>query len=108
MLDPRTLRPVAIVFALLMVVAGVTSTLATDDSAFAHSAFARTWDRTDKPVDSGQVSRSWVWGSVLTPGLQESYVNSPGGKRLVQYFDKARMEITHPNAVDDGLWYVTT
>jgi hypothetical protein len=106
--DARIARTVAAVSAALLVAVGVASTLAIDDSAFAHSAFARTWQRTDKPVEDGQVSRSWVWGAVLTSGLEEPYAGSPGGERLVQYFDKARMEITDPTAVDDGLWYVTT
>ena len=30
-------------------------------------AFARTWERTDKPVADGLVSRTWVWG----PGRTE-------------------------------------
>lgn len=39
--------------------------------------------------------------------MQEPYAESPNGLRWVQYFDKSRMEVTHPGAVDDGLWYVT-
>ena len=42
-----------------------------------------------------------------TGPLQEDYAESPGPERLVQYFDKARMEITKPDAVDDLLWYVS-
>jgi hypothetical protein len=34
-------------------------------------------------------------------------MESPDGHRQIQYFDKSRMEITHPGAPDDGLWYVT-
>ena len=107
MLNARIPRTAVMVSAALLVTFGVASTLAIDESAFAHSAFVRTWERTDKPIEGGQVSRSWIWGSVLTGGLDEMYVDSPGDERLVQYFDKARMEITHPDAVDDGLWYVT-
>jgi hypothetical protein len=39
--------------------------------------------------------------------MLEPYVDSPGGMRLVQYFDKSRMEINTPAADVDNLWYVT-
>lgn len=71
-------------------------------------AFQRTWARTDQPVASGAVSRTWMWGpEAFTEVMHEPYAESPGGMRKVQYFDKSRMEITHPDAVDDGVWYVT-
>ncbi|RIK42512.1 MAG: hypothetical protein DCC58_10925, partial [Chloroflexi bacterium] len=71
-------------------------------------AFQRVWERTDQPVASGATSRTWMWGpDAFTGVLQEEYAESPGGVRQVQYFDKSRMEVTHPDAVDDGLWYVT-
>ncbi|HUG16664.1 MAG TPA: hypothetical protein VMM78_16790 [Thermomicrobiales bacterium] len=71
-------------------------------------AFAATWERTDKPVADNVVARTWMWGpeAVGIP-ITEPYAESPGGARVVQYFDKSRMEITHPNAIDDGMWYVT-
>ncbi len=71
-------------------------------------AFARTWERTDKPVNDGLVQRTWIWGlNVTDESIMEEYADSPGGLREVQYFDKSRMEINDPNAFDDGLWYVT-
>jgi hypothetical protein len=70
--------------------------------------FFRTWERTDRPVSTGQVNRTWMWGpDAFTGVLGEEYAESPSGQRDVQYFDKSRMEITNPDAVDDGLWYVT-
>ncbi len=70
--------------------------------------FQRTWERTDKPVADDMVERTWMWGPEANTEFKlESYVESPGGLRVVQYFDKSRMEITHPDAFDDGLWYVT-
>ena len=69
--------------------------------------FQRTWDRTDKPVADGAVSRTWIWGPGRTEVTMEDYAESPNGMRQVQYFDKSRMEITDPNAPDDGLWFVT-
>jgi hypothetical protein len=74
----------------------------------AHDAFRRTWERTDRPVAEGRVARTWMWGpEPFTEGVFEPYAEAPQGQRLVQYYDKSRMEITHPDAVDDGLFYVT-
>jgi hypothetical protein len=78
--------------------------------AFAHPAFDRTWDRTDHPVKQGQVSRTFFWGpGPNTPGLLEQYNESPLGNklRLVQYFDKSRMEINNPAAKQDQPFFVT-
>jgi hypothetical protein len=71
--------------------------------------FQRTWERTDRAVAEGAVARSWVWGpEPISPVIQEPYAESPGGMREVQYFDKARMEITHPETGDPAsIWYVT-
>jgi hypothetical protein len=49
-----------------------------------------------------------MWGpEANTPLLYEPFIHSPGGQRVVQYFDKSRMEITDPFAHDDGVWYVS-
>jgi sugar lactone lactonase YvrE len=56
-------------------------------------SFNRTWERTDKPVADLTISRTWMWGpKAFTAPLVENYVEAPGGMRLVQYFDKSRME----------------
>ena len=71
---------------------------------FADSTFERTWNRADKPVQDGRAARSWLWGPQLANGFNEPY---NGGSRLVQYFDKSRMEINNPNADRSQPWYVT-
>ena len=45
------------------------------------------------------------WGPSATEGMQEPYTDAPGGTRLVQYFDKGRMELTDPanGIVTNGL-----
>jgi hypothetical protein len=74
-----------------------------------NASFEDTWARTDQSVATLRVPRTWVWGpSANTEVIQEAYAESPDGMRAVQYFDKARMEITHEDQSDDGLWYVTT
>jgi len=77
---------------------------------FAHPAFQRVWTRTDRPVLEGKVSRTWFWGpGPNTPGLLEQYNEDPLGRklRLVQYFDKSRMEVNNPNADQTQSFFVT-
>jgi hypothetical protein len=76
--------------------------------SFADSAFESVWQRTDKPIADGRVARSWMWGpEPFTGALYESYAESPGGSRLVQYFDKSRMEINDPDGDRSSQWFVT-
>ncbi len=75
----------------------------------ATSAFLGLWQRTDLPVATGDVQRSWMWGNPLSANPSvESYADSPGGIRLVQYYDKGRMEITDPQADSNSPWYITS
>ncbi|MEF3274947.1 MAG: beta-galactosidase [Chloroflexus sp.] len=80
------------------------------DGSFADAAMRNVWQRTDQPVASGAPGlrpRSWIWGpQPISGAMREPYVQSPGGSRLVQYFDKSRMEINNPDAPRDQ-WYVT-
>jgi hypothetical protein len=75
---------------------------------FNAAPFQAQWQRYDLPVQQGQANRSWTWGP-NSPGdnavTSEPYADSPGGRRVVQYFDKARMEINDPatSAVTNGL-----
>lgn len=76
--------------------------------SFADAAFERVWQRSDRPVAAGRVSRSWLWGpEPFTGPIWEPYAESPGGTRLVQYFDKSRMEINDPGADPNSAWFVT-
>lgn len=80
---------------------------ATGTFDFANGAFRELWTRTDSLVKQGTVSYSWLWGpSAFTSGVNEYYAQSPGQSRLVQYFDKSRMEINQPNAAA-GPYYVS-
>ena len=73
-----------------------------------NAAFQARWERTDEPVKSGQVSRTWIWGpEANSTVLTEAYSDAPGGTRQVQYYDKSRMEINNPNGNPDDLFYVT-
>ncbi len=76
-------------------------------SGFSDAAFLRKWERTDRPVLLGRVGRSWTWGPVSFAAAREPYAQGQGGLRQVQYFDKARMEINHPNGNSADPFYVT-
>ena len=75
---------------------------------FADLAFSRVWSRTDAAIVSG--GRSWYWGPAQFSGpIIELMQGLPGGRnqRLVQYFDKSRMEINDPNGDRNSKWFVT-
>ena len=73
-----------------------------------HPHFQQAWERTDRPVASGDANRTWMWGPAgHTDAFYEPYDDAPEGERLVQYFDKTRMEITDPDGDPDDLWHVT-
>ena len=100
----RSVRCVVVLGFLLSALAipGVSS------APIANDAFYRTWERTDQPVAAGAVSRTWMWGpEAFSDSMPETYAESPGGQRTVQYFDKSRMEITNPSGDQDSPWYVT-
>ena len=105
----RVLCGLIVGFVLLASVIGAfAATYRTSAQSFADPAFARTWARTDGPVIGGAVARTWVWGpEPRTGALTEPYRDAPGGTRLVQYFDKSRMELTNPHGNPADPFYVT-
>ncbi len=76
--------------------------IAADDSAFHY-----VWERTDQLVVSHNVARTWNWGINPFARLDEPFAGAPGGSRLVQYYDKGRMEINDPNADRSNPYFVT-
>ncbi|MDI3340291.1 MAG: hypothetical protein QJR03_07130 [Sphaerobacter sp.] len=70
-------------------------------------AWARVWDREDRPVAAGAAQRTWIWGPAPFATRQEVYDEAPGGRRAVQYYDKSRMEVTNPGGDQSTRWYVT-
>ncbi len=73
----------------------------------ADPAFQQVWARTDQLVQATRVSRSFYWGWMGREPFYERYDEGQGGKHLVQYFDKARMEINDPNGNKSNPFYVT-
>ncbi|GAB4197618.1 MAG: hypothetical protein OHK0022_16040 [Roseiflexaceae bacterium] len=72
------------------------------------SAFQRVWDRQDRAVAEKLSSRSWTWGpGPISEPVSEALVEGVEGRRLVQYYDKSRMEINDPTADPNASWYVT-
>lgn len=69
-------------------------------------AFAQLWGHTDAAVAGGLVARSWIWGS-QPRGFASVLENYDGKQRLVQYHDKARMEVNNPNADRSNPFFVS-
>jgi len=69
-------------------------------SAFANPAFRMQWQQSEAIAPN-------FWGPLPTAhdGQQDPYKETPGGQRLVQYFDKGRMELNNPatGVVTSGL-----
>ncbi|HEY0071637.1 MAG TPA: molybdate ABC transporter substrate-binding protein [Chloroflexia bacterium] len=103
----KTLFGLAIASVALVPLGALAQTPQPTATAFADPAFERTWQRTDKPVADGTVKRGFYWGPAPFDKRQEQYAEGVGGRRLVQYFDKSRMEINDPNADKVSPFYVT-
>ncbi len=88
--------------ALLVNLLAVMPVASAAEKDYASPLFFNVWQRTDFPIASQKVSRSWYWGPqpLGTGGFYEEYADSPGGKRLVQYFDKSRMELNDPAKIN--------
>ena len=98
-MQQRTLRLLifgllGLLMANLLVGLGPSSALAAP--GFVNDNFRRIWQYSDSAVDLGLggLGRGYTWGPVSLASLEELYKEAPGGRRLVQYFDKARMELT--------------
>ena len=109
----RILTALALIASLAMVaLAGAQPTRAYHEGdgtqhPFADPAFEATWNRSDAGV-TPDGDTTWLWGpSPYTEGMHEDYAEAPGGQRLVQYFDKSRMEINNPDGDADSVWHVT-
>ena len=62
------------------------------------------WSGGDGAVAAEKVTRSWLYGPDAVTTRMEPYAESPGGMRMVFYFDKARMELNTPTSgVSNGL-----
>jgi len=87
---------------------GLQSATAASNPAFADPAFAQVWQRADSLVANGEVQRGYYWGpQPNSGGLQEAYAEGKDGTRMVQYFDKSRMEINNPDGDKSSPFYVT-
>ncbi len=77
------------------------------------AALQRVWSSTDSVVANQTVNRTWVWGPtantayVVEPYQHTTATGTQTNWRVVQYFDKSRMEINEPNGDPNADWYVT-
>lgn len=102
-------KSVRLILALLLVAQFGYLTNRVQAEGFVDDAFQSQWSATDQAVAIGKVSRTYFWGPTAFAHTNEMYNESPNnGQRRVQYFDKARMELTKregqdPNFVTNGL-----
>jgi hypothetical protein len=110
MLPRRTLALwLALTLLLPLIAPGYSSASSSAPSpAFANSQFEQVWSRTDQPVANGAIARSWLWGPQPGEVRTEPFAEAPGGKRTVQYFDKARMEVNSAVTDPTNPWSTTT
>ncbi|MBX0328598.1 DUF5107 domain-containing protein [Oscillochloris sp. ZM17-4] len=105
---PRHLHAAALA---LLIIAGLLPGAALGqgaaDDGFADRAFRQVWAGADAAVAAGGAGRSWTWGELPGERRYERYDDSPGASRLVQYFDKARMEVSDPAGDRRSPWFVT-
>jgi len=97
----------SLVFGTVVGVGGHMAQVQAQTGGFANPSFQRVWERTDAPVAQGRVNRTWVWGPAPGRSMQEPFREGPNGTHLVQYFDKARMEINDPRKDSTDPFYVT-
>ena len=85
----------------------VLSTASAAPATFNDPNFKVIWQRQDQAVqEDPNAGHSWTWGptTIANSPSTESYA---GGMRVVQYYDKARMEVNNPNGDRGSLFFVT-
>lgn len=98
-----------LVVTLLMSLFGPVASAQIGEPVFSNLQFRNRWVEQDRLVGQAGVERGYTWGPAVagTELIQsEPYRESPNGVRLVQYFEKGRMEINQPftdNRVTTGL-----
>lgn len=105
----KYLALISVVVCLVILSGLATASVFATPAAWNDANFKLVWERTDKPVQDGATLRSWMWGPETVPGSPgtEPYAEAPGGNRMVQYFDKSRMEVNNPSGDRSQLWFVT-
>ncbi len=96
-----------LVAAITLSMVGAVGSQAQTENKFADPSFQQVWTRTDALVASDQVHRSYYWGQTPGVSLQEPYTDAISGTRLVQYFEKSRMEINDPSGDRKSKFFVT-
>jgi hypothetical protein len=98
---------ILVLVAVMALVSIVPAMAAPAGLTLSNQSMQSVWNRTDQPVASLVVSRTWIWGPEAFDSRAEAYAESPGGQRQVVYFDKSRMEMTNPNGVRNSQWFIT-
>lgn len=103
----KRLLPTFLLVAILIIPAPPVAAAPVIPDGFADPAFATLWMRADRAVATGTTRRSWTYGAAPGEMRYERFSGAPGDVRLVQYFDKARMEVNNPDGDRRSPWFVT-
>jgi outer membrane protein assembly factor BamB len=96
-----------VLVAMLVSILGLSS-VASAAISFADPNFKQLWERADKILtERTGVGRGFIWGPEMFSG-REIYTEAFGEQRLVQYFDKGRMEVTFSNGNRADYNFVTS
>jgi hypothetical protein len=69
--------------------------------------FAQVWAKADAAVAAERANRSWLWEPQPNYLGYEAYQQGPGERRIVQYYDKSRMEVNNPGGDRSNPYFVT-
>ncbi len=89
----------AVITALMVIFPMLTTVALAADPVWGNTQFRNLWIQQDRLVGVPGIDRPYTWGPSVPEApnvLNETYAQSPGGQRQVQYFDKARMELNNP------------
>ncbi|MBO9323261.1 MAG: DUF5107 domain-containing protein, partial [Roseiflexus sp.] len=103
----KLLLPIFLLVATLIIPVTPVAAAPAIPDGFADPAFATLWTRADRAVATGSARRSWTYGASPGEMRYERFAGAPGDARLVQYFDKARMEVNNPGGDRQSPWFVT-
>ena len=112
MSHPAVRRLATLVMALTLAASLLPVSVGAQSRPYADPAFQQVWERYDRPVEVSFTKRSWTWGPHSPFNGYEPYKEAKddqgrSGRRIVQYFDKTRMEINDPNGDRDTPFFVT-
>ena len=102
--NPSFLTALSLVLLTVLILTSLGSVSA---ASFSDTGFEKIWQQSDGPIAAGQANRSWLWGQTVWTGYEGYDQAKPNANRMVEYFDKSRMEINDPNGDRNSQWFIS-